>query len=106
MSLLQAFLDSDATELVLGPAAFEGSHLSLAPAVQSNALLVNESLHGIAQQLYQRNTYQCVPLFSTSWMLCASQAMAWSECQTSMGHILVALKFLIVPLCYIRRETQ
>ena len=56
----QAFLDSDASELILGPTAFEGSHLSLVPAAQSNALPVNQSLHGIAAQLYQHNAHQCV----------------------------------------------
>ena len=54
---LQAFLDSEATELILDSAAFDGSHLSLSPAMQSNALPVNASLHGMAQQLYERNTY-------------------------------------------------
>ncbi len=55
---MQAFIDSDATEMILGPAAFEGSHLSLAPKMQSNALLRNQSLRGIAQQLYQRDAFQ------------------------------------------------
>ena len=58
----QAFLDSDASELVLGPTAFEGSHLNLVPAAQSNSLPVNNSLHGIAAQLYRHNTRQWVPL--------------------------------------------
>ena len=62
---MQAFTDSDATEMVLGPAAFEGSHLSLVPEMQSNALLRNESLHGIAQQLYQRDAFQYV----LTWLL-------------------------------------
>ena len=60
MSCVQAFLDSDATELTLDSAAFEGSHLSLAPAMQSNALPVNASLRGIAQQLHARNTFRYV----------------------------------------------
>ena len=58
----QAFLDSDASELILGPTAFEGSHLNLVPAAQSNVLPVNQSLHGIAAQLYQHNTQQWVSL--------------------------------------------
>ena len=57
---MQAFLDSDASELILGPTAFEGSHLSLVPAAQSNALPVNQSLHGLAAQLYQHNAHQWV----------------------------------------------
>jgi hypothetical protein len=62
---LQAFLDSDATELILGPDAFEGEHLSLAPAAQSNALPSNVSLHGIAQQLHLHHVhrYAACPAF-------------------------------------------
>ena len=62
----QAFLDSDASELILGPTAFEGSHLDLVPAAQSNILPVNQSLHGIAAQLYQHNTHQWVPMSTCS----------------------------------------
>ncbi len=62
---MQAFIDSDATEMILGPAAFEGGHLSLAPEMQSNALLRNQSLHGIAQQLYQRDAFKYV----LTWLL-------------------------------------
>ncbi len=58
LSRLQAFLDSDETELVLNSGAFEGSHLRLAPAMQSNALPINASLHGVAKQLYEHNTFQ------------------------------------------------
>ena len=58
ISYLQAFLDSDETELVLNSGAFEGSHLRLAPAMHSNALPVNVSLHGMAKQLYEHNTFQ------------------------------------------------
>ena len=64
--LLQAFLDSDATELILGPGAFEGEHLSLAPAVQSNALPSNASLHGIAQQLFQHKVHRCAACSASS----------------------------------------
>lgn len=57
--MLQAFLDSDAEELVLGPSAFEGPTLSLHPSLHEEAshpLSRNTTLIGatsLAEQLRQ-----------------------------------------------------
>jgi hypothetical protein len=60
----QAFLDSDAQELVLGPGAFEGPTLGLHPSLAAQQALTRSSSSSsgsaLLQQLAQHGTQRCL----------------------------------------------
>ena len=61
----QAFLDSDAQELVLGPSAFQGPTLSLHPSLTAQQALTRSSSaasssNALLQQLAQHGAQRCL----------------------------------------------
>lgn len=73
---MQAFLDSDAQELVLGPSAFEGPVLSLHSSLHAEAShlsLKNASLTGsssLAEQLWQHSENRYAHVCCMDLLIC------------------------------------
>ena len=69
MCTLQAFLYSDQQEMVLGPSAFQGPHLALAPSLHAEQALLRQAsssasgqsklMQQLAEHTAERYTHGC-----------------------------------------------